>query len=66
MMKTEHAKLWRSIQDFSFDEADVTFTFGRRLARENGWTLSYAYRVIEEYRRFVFLAKTAGHPVTPS
>jgi uncharacterized protein (TIGR04222 family) len=66
MMNTEHAKLWRSIQDFSFDEADVTFTFARRLARENGWTLSYAYRVIEEYRRFLFLAMTAEHPVTPS
>ena len=38
----------------------------QRLARDNGWTFEFAERVVEEYRRFAFLAKTAGHPVTPS
>jgi hypothetical protein len=37
-----------------------------RLARENGWTPTFAERVIEEYKRFVYLAMVAGHPVTPS
>jgi uncharacterized protein (TIGR04222 family) len=37
-----------------------------RLARENGWELAFARRVVDEYKRFVYLAMTAGHEVTPS
>ena len=36
------------------------------MARENGWSHGRARRVVEEYRRFLFLACSAGHPVTPS
>lgn len=54
------------IQAFSPDEPGVVFPFSARLARENGWTRAFAERVMEEYRRFVYLAITAGHPVTPS
>ena len=41
-------------------------TFAARLALENRWTPEFAGRVLSEYRRFLFLAATAGHPVTPS
>lgn len=54
------------IQAFSLDEPGVVFPFSARLARENGWTHPFSARVVEEYRRFVYLAMTAGHPVTPS
>ena len=54
------------IQAFRLDEPGSVFPFSARLARENGWTREYALRVIEEYRRFVYLAMTAGHTVTPS
>lgn len=54
------------IQAFSPDEPGVVFPFSARLARENGWTRGFAERVIEEYRRFLYLAMTAGHPVSPS
>jgi hypothetical protein len=54
------------IQAFSPDEPGAVFPFGARLARQNGWTRPFAGRVMEEYRRFVYLAMTAGHPVTPS
>ena len=54
------------IQAFSPDEPGIVFPFSARLARENGWTRAFAERVVEEYRRFVYLAMTAGHPVTPS
>jgi hypothetical protein len=54
------------IQAFSPDEPGVVFPFSARLARQNGWTRAFAHRVIEEYRRFVYLAMTAGHPVSPS
>ena len=36
------------------------------MARDNQWSPAFAARVIDEYRRFVFLAMVAGHPVTPS
>lgn len=51
---------------FQFDQTDVKLTFARRLARENGWSTAYAERVIVEYKKFLFLAVTAGHVVTPS
>lgn len=54
------------IQAFSPDEPGVVFPFSARLARENGWTRGFAERVMEEYRRFLYLAMTAGHPVSPS
>ncbi len=58
--------LYGRLQAFSFDAIDAQFPFSRRLARDNGWSEAYAQRVIEEYRRFVYLAVMAGHPVTPS
>jgi len=54
------------IQAFSPDEPGVAFPFSARLARENGWTREHALAVTREYLRFVYLAMTAGHPVTPS
>ncbi len=65
MTDTEQV-LWDRIASFSIDEGDEALTFPRRLARENGWTTAYANRAIEEYKRFMFLAVVAGHPVTPS
>jgi hypothetical protein len=63
--QAEHALLQR-LTAFSFDEGTPALPFEARLARENGWTPGYARRAIEEYRRFMFLAAIAGHPVTPS
>lgn len=51
---------------FEFDEGREELTFQARLARENGWSHEFAGRVLGEYKRFVFMAMTAGHPVTPS
>ncbi len=48
------------------DQADSELPFSRRAAHENGWSTDYTQRVIEEYKRFVFLAMVAGHPVMPS
>lgn len=54
------------LEAFELDEADASFPFTSRLAREQGWTHAEAARSIREYKRFVYLAMTAGHPVTPS
>ena len=51
---------------YTIGPADASLTFTDRLARENGWSADFADRVIAEYKRFCFLAVTAGHQVTPS
>ncbi len=66
IMNLEQAALYQRLQDFSLDQPDASLSFSRRLARDNHWSLGYAHRVIEEYKKFAFLAVVAGHPVTPS
>lgn len=51
---------------FEIDDPESSLPFSGRLAREQGWTLAFTARVIEEYKRFLTLAMVAGHPVTPS
>lgn len=65
-MNSEQKQLFTKIKAFSLDKADANFTFSQRLAKENDWNIKYTNRVIEEYRKFVFLAVVAGHIVTPS
>jgi hypothetical protein len=61
-----HGDLLDCIGAFVFDESEAALPFTARLARENRWPKAYAARAIEEYRRFMYLAVVAGHPVTPS
>jgi hypothetical protein len=65
-MNNRQIALWRAIESFDIDGGPSALTFARRLARENGWSLGFAERVIHEYKRFIFLAMEAGHPVSPS
>lgn len=58
--------LWASLSAYEVGAVDADLSFTQRLARENGWRPAHAARVFEEYRRFLFLAVTAEHPVTPS
>ena len=65
-MNFQQIELYKRIQAFALDRPDSQLSFSQRLARDNGWSLGYTQRVIEEYKKFVFLAVVAGHPVTPS
>ncbi len=58
--------LWIRIRDFALDDPGARLPFSKRLARENGWCHCYASRVIEEYKKFCYIAMRADHPVTPS
>ncbi len=58
--------LWGRLQGHVFDLPDSALPFSKRLARDNGWDHAFAAAVLEEYRRFCFLAVVAEHPVTPS
>ena len=62
---TAHAELWAKLEALDLDGA-AQLSFSRRLARDNNWPEAYARRVVLEYKRFVYLAATCGHPVTPS
>ncbi len=65
-MTEQQDALYQRISDFSFDEGEVGMSFADRLALENGWTAEFAQAAMAEYKKFVFLAMEAGHPVTPS
>ena len=64
--------LWARLERFDFDTAGSTDrapplrTFARRLAAKQGWSVPFAARVVDEYRRFLFLAVASGRPVCPS
>ncbi|MBM3979664.1 MAG: hypothetical protein FJ304_05165 [Planctomycetes bacterium] len=65
-MSADRPGLLARIQAFDIDGGDVALPFAARLARENGWSRAYAARVVEEYKRFAFLATTGRAPVCPS
>src|SRR5690349_10411473 len=65
-MNSLQAVLYERLRTFDFDEGKPELTFIARLAHENGWSEKYASRAVQEYRRFLLLAMTAGHPVSPS
>lgn len=65
-MSGDEAALWTKISTFAIDGADAQLTFTARLARENGWTTAYTQRVMEEYRKFLFLCCVTPTGVTPS
>jgi hypothetical protein len=58
--------LWAALSTYTVTPLGAALGFTTRLARENGWTLAHAERIFTEYRRFLYLAVRADHPVTPS
>jgi hypothetical protein len=58
--------LWAALLHYRIGPADAAVAFEARLARANGWSPAKAAGVVEEYKRFCFLAATCGHEVTPS
>jgi uncharacterized protein (TIGR04222 family) len=65
-MNAKNDRLWDRIESQPIGPQSAALGFARRLARDNGWSEAHANRVLLEYRRFLFLAARAGHPVTPS
>ncbi|NJM46638.1 MAG: hypothetical protein HC860_11070, partial [Alkalinema sp. RU_4_3] len=58
---TQHQDLHSQLMALRFDDG-----FLPRLLRETGWTVEQCDRTIQEYRRFLFLHRTASHTVIPS
>ena len=65
-MTTVEKQIWDKLERFGFDSEGTQLTFSKRLARENGWNSNYTARVIEEYKKFIFLLTISKHPLTPS
>jgi uncharacterized protein (TIGR04222 family) len=65
-MDPSRTALFAAIQSFPIDDGDPSLSFEARLARDHGWSRAYAHRVVAEYRRYLFLAATAGESVCPS
>jgi hypothetical protein len=63
---TPNDAIWKRLVGLRFDDLDAAFDFTARLARDNGWSRPFAGRVVEEYRRFAYLAIVTGREVTPS
>jgi hypothetical protein len=50
----------------AFGVADAsTHAFANKLARKLGWSVPFALRAIDEYRKFVYLGQVSDFPVTP-
>jgi len=58
--------LWARLESMEIDPPDAMTRFHHRLKQYNKWTDEFAGRVTKEYRRFLYLAARARHPVTPS
>lgn len=58
--------LWMSISTFNLDEPISEYGFSTRLASENNWTAGFTQKAITEYKKFMYLAATAGDMVSPS
>ena len=65
-MSAVSTDLWQRLAAYEIGPPNASLTFTQRLARENRWSAEFAARVVREYKRFCYLAVTAGHEVTPS
>lgn len=58
--------LWKKINHFNLDENQAAFSFSKRLARDNNWSVTYACKVIDEYKKFMYLCCVSEQQITPS
>jgi uncharacterized protein (TIGR04222 family) len=65
-MKEIQPQLYQRICAYELNDPSHEIGFLAHLMRANGWSRPLALGAIEEYRKFVFLALVADHPVTPS
>ena len=57
--------LWARLQAYEFDKSHGSAPYSVKLARAEGWSTPYTARVIEEYRRFLYLSQVSDAQVTP-
>ena len=65
-MTPTQVELYAKIKKFKLDSLDDRRSFSAKLAWEYQWSQIYTLRAIQEYKKFLFLAMTADHIVSPS
>ncbi len=65
-MQDVNSKLLNDITGFEIGSDNDALTFTDRLCRENKWSMPFARRCLEEYKKFIYLAAVSETPVTPS
>jgi uncharacterized protein (TIGR04222 family) len=66
MLSPSQAALYQRLQNFELDDPTHELGFTRHLMRNQGWTLTYVYKAIAEYKKFAFLTVVANHQMVPS
>lgn len=66
MEDVNNLHLWNKIKNFNFDQPGTTFTFSHKLARQKNWTPAFTEKVIEEYKKFIFLCCISSNGASPS
>lgn len=66
VVETKTTPTLEAVMDFAIDTSGEPYSFTKRLAKENRWPLTFAVRVTDEYKKFMFLAAVSGLPVSPS
>lgn len=59
-------QLWKKINNFQLDDPNSNFTFTQRLARDNKWSLEFSKKVVNEYKKFIYLCCCNYGQITPS
>jgi hypothetical protein len=65
-MACSNPELWQRLAKFEVSPPDGLFSFVKRLARAQGWSLPFAPRAFDEYRRFLYLSVVVGQPLAAS
>ena len=58
--------LFQRIFVVNLAEHDEIYSFEDKLSRQSSWTKGYAQRVVNEYRRFLYLTQVSEVPIAPS
>jgi len=59
-------RLWHRLEGYSFHERPLTRSLVDRLAEETGHSIDVCYTLVEEYRRFMYLAGSSAETLAPS
>lgn len=59
-------ELWQKLSELQLDDSNTTLPFSKRLARENRWSSKFTGKVVEEYKKFIYLVATVDTELTPS
>lgn len=66
MIRQEQQTLWDGIRQFAIDDPGAAIKYSDKLQQHCHWTAPYTNRVIEEYRKFIFLCMVLPRGASPS